>query len=335
MAQAQLPERERFDPLGQLRPHRMCAPLQQTLEDVPTIELEIAEVLDEDDNEKRKLYQRFEDFTEQRFRRLKRIGPGTYYGKPILPHPNPANNRRLPHLGHSYHSIILTCRDRPDLRVHLLIRDFDLYLLGFRRELDEVWSPWYYCKNDLGFPVFLDNVEKEELDFDGGHEKKGNMGGTQTLLSIFNALGKYPDKRDYNKMKKAFLQAVVLFCEAMRFTYILAELVRRIKDGVEDSPMDIPPVPAGRFWKRVGSWVVFSHLALGAGLSDGWVSTRRLMKDYDTIYLINGFMDMLNGLKVLKILDQGSLTSAGLTVEYGLGVAEPDFIGLHEEYAGA
>jgi hypothetical protein len=113
----------------------------------------------------------YQDLLKMIIRRAERISPGTYFGKPITPYPNPANNPHNHEEGHSYFRLLWISGTDDSTMVEFLVRDFDLYLLGFRCFRDGNWTTWYCCSDDLGWPVFLQN-DVHELRFDGGHEDR-------------------------------------------------------------------------------------------------------------------------------------------------------------------
>uniref|UniRef100_A0A453C7U9 rRNA N-glycosylase n=3 Tax=Aegilops tauschii TaxID=37682 RepID=A0A453C7U9_AEGTS len=326
----QLPVQQQVNPLGHgdLNQQRMCAPRQRNLNNVPVIHLDIGRPPHGEDDD---LAQRYEDFVRIIIRRLTKICPATYYGKPITPYPNAANH---PTEGHSYFRVVFFSSTNDYARVEFLIRDFDLYLLGLRRQLDGEWSPWYRFTPSLGWPSFPMG-EVVNYRFDGGHEHKVDMGGRETLEFIFDTIWTWHlnDVRSTN-LKLAVEKAFTLICEALRFQYVFDELVRRIQYGEDSSPLDIADLPSERVWKRIGSWGVMCEVALEAGLNDGLLRTRDKMRDYDRIYHINSFLDMMNGLSVLKRIEKSHLIPPvhQRTPAYGMPVLEPGFIPLDQEY---
>ncbi|KAF7016990.1 unnamed protein product [Triticum aestivum] len=218
----QLPVQQQVDPLGHgdLNQHRMCAPRQQNLNNVPVIHLDIGRPPhgEEDD-----LAQRYENFVRIIIRRLTKICPATYYGKPIteLPHTQMQRTILDPTEGHSYFRVVFFSSTNDYARVEFLIRDFDLYLLGFRRQLDGEWSAWFRFTPTLGWPSFpMGNVVNYE--FDGGHQDKVDMGGRTTLEFIFHTIWTWhPNDMTSSNLKLALQKAITLICEALRFQYVL------------------------------------------------------------------------------------------------------------------
>uniref|UniRef100_A0A453C7Y1 Uncharacterized protein n=1 Tax=Aegilops tauschii subsp. strangulata TaxID=200361 RepID=A0A453C7Y1_AEGTS len=76
------------------------------------------------------------------------------------------------------------------------------------------------------------------------------------------------------------------------------------------------------------------EIALEAGLNGGLLRTRDKMRDYDRIYRINSFLDMMNGFTVLKRTEKAHLIPQmhQRTPAYGMPILEPGFIPLNQQY---
>lgn len=98
-------------------------------------------------------------------------------------------------------------------------------------------------------------------------ECRALLGGSSTFLHIFEKLGYYPDNGDNVEMEKAFLAAVLVFCEARRFVWIFLEVKERIRRN-EEKPRDLDCTIPGReihkdyAWMDVKDWGIDSKLVL-------------------------------------------------------------------------
>lgn len=107
------------------------------IQDIPVIQLDI---------KKEGLHGRVDEATRRRIVRARLIAPGCYYNVPITPYPNPKNGKSgwgkppLSDCGHSHYRIeLLDTSSSDDVRVQLLVRDFDQYFPAFRVGKDENW----------------------------------------------------------------------------------------------------------------------------------------------------------------------------------------------------
>jgi hypothetical protein len=115
-------------------------------------------------------------------------------------------------------------------------------------------------------------------------------------------------------------------------------MVYRIKHNVAP-PRPLNSTQFGQLpiWKRIGNWRNFCRVTLNVGLNNGLLRTREQLGplQYDTIYGIYGFMEVVDGLRVLKRnQDCPDLEPQGQqrTVAYGQHVEDPGFIELDEDY---
>jgi hypothetical protein len=136
-------------------------------------------------------------------------------------------------------------------------------------------------------------------------------------------------------MIEAYQQAVVFLSEALRFYYVGEEMVYRIGYNVEVRDVNITQFGELPIWKRIGNWGNFSRIALDAATNNGVVRTRHELNGYDVIYEIYGFMEMVNGLKVLKRIEGCRRLEPRRNqrrIQYGEHVLDPGFIELEEDY---
>ncbi|XP_047045359.1 uncharacterized protein LOC124649834 [Lolium rigidum] len=326
LMEAALPEEERFEALGALNQRRLCAPRQRNLDEVPVIVFDIGE----------NLSHRYQELLQRIFRRAERIAPASYYGKPITPYPNPANH---PTKGHSYFRVLWISSTKPNIRVELMIRDSDFYLLGFRKRLaGQEWSIWYCFKDDLGWPSFLEGPGVvQQIWFDGGHQNHVQVGGAVSIEFIFHTLAKWEADQGQDIMIEALQVAVVVLCEALRFFWVEEEIVYRIENNVDPYDLNFTQFGDRPMWKRIGNWRNFSRIAIDAGLNNGVIKTRQVMgrTQFDLVYQVYGFMDMMNGIRVLKRIEgESKLEPRGNQKKprYGGNVRDPGFIALNEVY---
>jgi hypothetical protein len=98
-------------------------------------------------------------------KRAKKIGPGLFCMKPITPHHNPNNakslkffsSRQIPRarrrFGWIHYPCIVIMRSscatssKTQMRVQLLVCDYNFYIVGLRRLKDHKWSQWYRCSD--------------------------------------------------------------------------------------------------------------------------------------------------------------------------------------------
>lgn len=288
------PEPQLVTPLVFEATRPLCAPLQQGLDDVPVLPFNVAAV---------DLLDAYEEAFKSMTRRARDIAPALYCNKPITPLPNPHNRPRqtssaassstsrkkdkakktkqseeelddyedVKKWGHSHFIIEMyyeheaTGYNYDGMMVQLLICDYNGYLVGIRRVAYDQWSKWYYCSDDFSLPFFLkDGAEK--LPIEGDHKKRALLGGRRTFVHIFEKLGYYPDTGDTVEMEKAFLAAVLVFCEARRFVWIFMEVKERIRR--KEKPRDLDCTIPGReihkdyAWMDVKDWGIDSKLVL-------------------------------------------------------------------------
>jgi hypothetical protein len=134
MSSSQRPPR--FPPLKE----NPLAPLQNKLDDFPVVDY--------------KIQGGAKTFKEVIIMILKRliliasllIGP---FRVPVAPLDNPKKDHRQSHF-----IIRMSSDEHPQYLVDILVKDTDLYVVGFRRSLDAKWGKWYQF-DDQPCPPFL------------------------------------------------------------------------------------------------------------------------------------------------------------------------------------
>lgn len=202
--------------------------------------------------------QELRSMVNRRMTRHRAMALLVYMGVPVTPAPNPFN---LPSPGHSYHIIRLIDPYQPQLQVDLLIRDTDLYLVAFRRSLDDNWGNWYRF-SDQQVPSFIVALD---LGFTSNYSRVPGsiptVGGPEDMVFIFNTLARHEDRLrlvipavqrtlHIATVLRAVQNAAVVFCEVMRFIAVLLEMVRRLEAGEAAS------VLPGEMWDMITSWHV-------------------------------------------------------------------------------
>ncbi|EMS51031.1 hypothetical protein TRIUR3_23394 [Triticum urartu] len=202
--------------------------------------------------------QELRSMVNRRMTRHRAMALLVYMGVPVTPAPNPFNR---PSPGHSYHIIRLIDPYQPRLQVDLLIRDTDLYLVAFRRSLDDNWGNWYRF-SDQQVPSFIVALD---LGFTSNYSRVPGsiptVGGPEDMVFIFNTLARHEDRLrlvipavqrtlHIATVQRAVQNAAVVFCEVMRFIAVLLEMVRRLEAGEAAS------VLPGEMWDMITSWHV-------------------------------------------------------------------------------
>ncbi|KAM0823531.1 hypothetical protein ACQ4PT_070813 [Festuca glaucescens] len=280
----------------------LCAPLQQSILDIPKLRLNIASP---------NLAEVYDGLIRSMARRARDIAPALYCNKAITPFPNPHNRPAktsaspstsqkkdkgkkgkqaveehdyddVTKWGHSYFIIELyfkdeaTGKDYDGMLLQLMICDNNGYFVGFRRCVYEKWSGWYYCSDDFTLPFFLQR-DATKLRMEGDHTVRPLIGGAVTFEKIFKNLGFFPDKRDLKEMEKSFLAAVLVFCEARRIIWVFMEVKRRISRNEKERDLDctIPgkEIDKDYAWKDTKDWGVDSNLVLTAAATGVYTYT--------------------------------------------------------------
>ncbi|KAK3148854.1 hypothetical protein QOZ80_3AG0209580 [Eleusine coracana subsp. coracana] len=276
------------------RPYRY-SPSHHRFRDVPVCELNVEGGLEE-----------YASMIRKRRRRLKEIAAFHYQGVPVTPKVNPK-------FKDSHHILRLTSDNAKHLKVDLLIRDTDLYLIAFRRQLHGVWGNWYKY-DDLDVPSFITalqmGIKSSYSQVEYGKEPTTHnptVGGTEDLRDIFFTLASHEDhlRKNTCQLRRALYRALILFSEALRFRCVLVEIARRFRAG--EQPTSLP----GWMTKRITSWSVLSlfvlrtqrRLALPIGHIDQCIDENQLRTFH--VYGITSFDQLIgpNG-DILVILNE-------------------------------
>ncbi|KAM0866761.1 hypothetical protein ACQ4PT_042429 [Festuca glaucescens] len=258
---------------------------------------------------RKKRVRQYKDGIRRRIHRAKDIGPVTYYGKPVTPAPNPENPKvrapvdplkpesgyyDKPKTGYSYHVIeLIDSAGGTGMKVQLLICDYNQYLVAFRRESAGVWS------------------------------RCSTIGGNQCLEDMFYGMATYPEHMDDDRLQKAFLRAVILFCEAIRLRIVYDEMVRRL-----ELIMDAVALTA-YMWKQIRNWSSLCDLALECGGKNrGFVDRKTLDilirdKKMTSFYLL--IADERSELMLLMRNEEALPKVKNLTRKVAVRVVDPGF----------
>ncbi|XP_051231022.1 uncharacterized protein [Lolium perenne] len=257
------------------------------------------------------LTHRYNKLMKGQMKRAKKIGPGVFCEKPITPHHNPSNAKgkklfpvdeanpkgpqtlRLdPVSGHSYHAIELRNKSKTKMRVQLLVCDYNLYIVGFRRFKDNKWSSWYTC-SDVHVPQEFNAIS---MGIDGDHRIKSKMGGGKCLNSMFFALANYPENTaNKDKLRKAFLRAVVYFSEALRLFPVYDEIIKRIWNDANETLLP------DHCWPSINGWGNLGEFALVTGKNKGKMNMYKFVK-YVRSRGIVSFSDLVGTRKSVLML---------------------------------
>ncbi|KAM0866760.1 hypothetical protein ACQ4PT_042429 [Festuca glaucescens] len=284
---------------------------------------------------RKKRVRQYKDGIRRRIHRAKDIGPVTYYGKPVTPAPNPENPKvrapvdplkpesgyyDKPKTGYSYHVIeLIDSAGGTGMKVQLLICDYNQYLVAFRRESAGVWSRWYHC-SDFYLP---DHFQAIKLNIEGDHRIYSTIGGNQCLEDMFYGMATYPEHMDDDRLQKAFLRAVILFCEAIRLRIVYDEMVRRL-----ELIMDAVALTA-YMWKQIRNWSSLCDLALECGGKNrGFVDRKTLDilirdKKMTSFYLL--IADERSELMLLMRNEEALPKVKNLTRKVAVRVVDPGF----------
>ncbi|KAK3136274.1 hypothetical protein QOZ80_5BG0430810 [Eleusine coracana subsp. coracana] len=139
--------------------------------------------------------------------------------------------------------------DKPT--VSLLIDEINCYLVGFRRANGD-WLKFddQDLPNGVGVPLGFESNYNDLCEHLNKHK---TVFGCPTLTNAYYILLNY--NGDLKKVKKALLQMVVMFCEAVRFKLILEEIVNIMK---EYKTSVLPP----HMWDWTKNWHVLSAYAV-------------------------------------------------------------------------
>jgi hypothetical protein len=165
----------------------------------------------------------------------------------------PMTSRKHPQGGLTYHIIRLENPDRPGIYAELLICDQNQYLLAFRRRVGNVWSDWFYFKDqEKNMPAYL---RKTALNFGGRHTTTTTIptGEITAFLDIYHVLID-PASTDV-ALRRALLRAIILFCEATRIECVLEDMEGKMLYTVQQAL-------AGLLWKRIRKWKKMSNYGL-------------------------------------------------------------------------
>ncbi|KAI5001751.1 hypothetical protein ZWY2020_026401 [Hordeum vulgare] len=238
----------------------ICAPLQQKLSDVHVLKFNLGA---------KKFEAEYDRVIKAINKRARKIAPGLYMNKPITPIPNPQNCPKpynhddRTKWGHSYYTVEMRFHsENPHeyrgLRVQIIFRDYDGYMLGFRVRTNGRLTKWYYCSNkEFPIPFFIQE-DATKLPFREDYVMKPLIGGAATFMNIFKQFSQYPEVRNTEDITAAFLSAVVVLSEARRIIWVFREVKDRIRRNEAPSDLDckVPgmELPTGLAWASLGNW---------------------------------------------------------------------------------
>ncbi|KAE8811263.1 rRNA N-glycosidase [Hordeum vulgare] len=89
------------------------------------------------------------------------------------------------------------------LRVQIIFRDYDGYMLGFRVRRNGRLTKWYYCSNkEFPIPFFIQE-DATKLPFREDYVMKPLIGGAATFMNIFKQFSQYPEVKDRIRRNEA------------------------------------------------------------------------------------------------------------------------------------
>jgi hypothetical protein len=150
------------------------------------------------------------------------------------------------------------------------------------------------------------------------------MGGNQCLEDMFYGLANYPEQLKTDRVRKALLRAVILFCEAIRLRVIYNEMVNRLE-------LIMDPTPLSEYmWKQIGAWGNLCELALDCGKNRGFVNQKKLARLIADKKMTNFFMLIASELSELTLLmrHEASVLPKGqnLSRNEAINVRDPGFV---------
>lgn len=240
--------------------------------------------------------------------RARKIAPGLYMKKPITPIPNPQNCPKPYNYddrtkwGHSYYTVEMRFHRKAQhpyrgLRIQIIFRDYDGYMLGFRRRRNGRWTSWYYCsKKEFPIPFFIQEGAIK-LPFREDYVMKPLIGGAETFMNIFEQFAQYPEVRNTQEITAAFLSAVVVLSEARRIIWVFREVKNRIRRNEVPSDLDckVPgkELPTGLAWTSIGDWSMDCKQVLNSAFK-GEYTPRTGEKFAETVVPVKTFGQLIS-----------------------------------------
>lgn len=240
--------------------------------------------------------------------RARKIAPGLYMKKPITPIPNPQNCPKPYNYddrtkwGHSYYTVEMRFHRKAQhpyrgLRIQIVFRDYDGYMLGFRRRRNGRWTSWYYCsKKEFPIPFFIQEGAIK-LPFREDYVMKPLIGGAETFMNIFEQFAQYPEVRNTQEITAAFLSAVVVLSEARRIIWVFREVKNRIRRNEVPSDLDckVPgkELPTGLAWTSIGDWSMDCKQVLNSAFK-GEYTPRTGEKFAETVVPVKTFGQLIS-----------------------------------------
>ena len=125
------------------------------------------------------------------------------------------------------------------------------------------------------------------------------IGGFDTLNDILRGLWRYPDfPHDKVTLTRAFLRAVVVFCETLRLLSVLLQVFDRIRMNSDASPLQ------AQSWKRIKHWSSACEFVLDtAGKCHGNIDAETFREKFHDKLGFETFDEIIDELRIFNWQD--------------------------------